>query len=135
MNVLAALLRGVVSAAAIFATPRLVGAVTHTGPQDPDIGAGLIAIGVVIVLSGAWALVDAMRHGFGWSLRTWALAAAIPALGLWLGHAITESDASMSVVDLLVSDALLVPMLYAFVITGALVGAGLGEAVRPLSRS
>ena len=103
--------------------------------EDANIGAGLAAFGAVIMVSVGWAFVDALRHGFGWALRAWAIAAAIPAVGLWVWLAITEADASMSVGEILRNDVGTVPMIYAFSLTGALVGAGLGEAVRPLPRS
>lgn len=133
--VVVSLLRGAVATAVLLTTPRLVDAVAPAERGDANIGAGLLAFAAVVVLSGAWSLRDGYRHGFGWTLRTWALAAILPAVGLWLGLAITEADAGTSVTDLLRADVALVPMLYAFVITGAVVGAGLGEAVRPLPRS
>ncbi len=133
--VVGSLLRGAVATTALLITPRLVDAVAPAERGDANIGAGLLAFAAVIVLSGAWSLLDGYRRGFGWTLRTWALAAILPALGLWLGLAITEADASTSVTDILWADVGLVPMIYAFSLTGALVGAGLGEAVRPLPRS
>lgn len=103
-------------------------------PDDDgaNIGAGLIAFGVVALVSLGWAYVDGRRRGAAATTATWAVVAV--AFGtLWLlGLALVETDDGMTLAERLRFDAFLAVWTAGLVFLPAGVGAAIGgTAHRP----
>ncbi len=94
--------------------------------EDANIGAGLIAFGLVVLVSLGWALADGRRHGALPTVVVWAVVAV--AFGvLWLlGLATLEADDSMSLGERLRTDAFLAVFTAGLVLAPAGVGAAIG---------
>ena len=75
--------------------------------NDANIGAGLIAFGLVVLVSFGWALVDARRRGAAPTMIVWAVVAAAFGLLWLLALALLEADVSMSIAERLRLDAFL----------------------------
>ena len=97
-----------------------------------NIGAGLIAFGVVVLVSFGWAYVDGRRRGAAAAVATWAIVAVAFGLLWLLGLAVVEADDSMSIVERLRLDAFLAVFTAGLVFLPAGVGAAIGgTAHRP----
>jgi hypothetical protein len=96
------------------------------GSTDANIGAGLIAFGVVVLVSFGWAAIDGRRRGSAATMLVWAVVAV--AFGsLWLlGLAVLEADDSMSIAERLRLDAFLAVFTAGLVLVPAGLGAALG---------
>ena len=97
--------------------------------SEDALGTGLLAFAGVVLVSGAWALVDGYRHDTRTALLRWLVVAVVVALGWWIAFAATQRDASMSFTDLLASDAGFVPFVLGLVLVPAAVGAAIGGVV------
>ena len=98
--------------------------------SEDGLGAGLLAFAGLVVASGAWALVDGVRHGARTALLWWALVAVALALGWWVVFGATQLDSSRSFTELLVSDAGFIPFVIVLVLVPAAAGAALGSVAR-----
>jgi hypothetical protein len=110
-------------------------AVPFLFPDDGDanIGAGLIAFGVVVVISFGWAYVDGRRRGASPTVVTWAFVAAAFGLMWLLGLALVEADDSLGLGERLLLDFPMVVFTAGLVFLPAGVGAALGgTAHRPV---
>lgn len=96
-----------------------------------NIGAGLIAFGVVVLVSFGWALVDARRRGAAPTMLVWAVVAAAFGLSWLLGLAILDADDSMSIAERLRLDAFLAVFTAGLVLVPAGLGAALGGSRHP----
>ena len=128
-SLLAAVVRlvvlGLVVSAYYAATPYL-----FPDGTDANIGMGLIAFGVVALVSFGWAVVDGRSRGAAPTLVVWAVVAV--ALGvLWLlGLALVGTDDSIAVLERLRRDAFLAVFTAGLVLLPAALGAGLGGSAR-----
>ena len=95
---------------------------------DANIGAGLIAFGVVVLVSFGWAVVDGRRRGGSSAMVTWAVVAAAFGLLWLLGLALLEADDSMSMAERLRVDASLAVFTAGLVLVPAGLGAALGDS-------
>jgi hypothetical protein len=126
----AILVRCVVIGAGIAVYSIVAPRVWRTEAGDANIGLGLLAFGLLVLACAGWALVDGRRRPFPSVAIVWFPVAAVIALGWALTLAITEADESMSVRDLLVADAGLVPFVFGLVAVPALLAAAIGRARR-----
>ena len=101
------------------------------GSTDANIGAGLIAFGVVVLVSFGWALVDARRRGAAPTMLVWAVVAAAFGLLWLLGLALLEADDSMSIAERLRVDAFLAVFTAGLVFVPAGLGAAIGGSAHP----
>lgn len=114
-------LLGAAMAAYYAATPFL-----FPDAADANIGAGLIAFGVVVLVSFGWAFADGRRRGTAPTVVVWAVV-AIGFGALWLlGIATIATDASMTLGERLRLDAFFVVFTAGLVFVPAAVGAALG---------
>jgi hypothetical protein len=123
------LLRGAVlvaSLATYFGVLRLLG----DSAGDPNIGAGLLAFVLIVMVAGGWGFLDGRRLPLGRVVRIWA--AAGTAVGLVQVGLVAwndgEWDGSVIAADLLV----LFPFMVGLVLVPAVVGAAVGST-RPVS--
>jgi len=98
-------------------------------PGDPNIGAGLIAFGIVIVVSFVWSVVDGRRRGLPSTVACWAIVAVALSLGWVVLLAVAERDGSMSTRDALSASLGLVPFTIGLVLVPSLVGAAIGQSL------
>lgn len=114
-------------------------AIPYLFPDDgggANIGAGLIAFGVVALVSLGWAYVDGRRRGAGSTVVTWAIVAVAFGLLWLLGLSVVEADDSMSLAERLRLDAFLAVFTAGLVFLPAGVGSALGgTAHRPDGRN
>ena len=96
-----------------------------------NIGAGLIAFGVVVLVSFGWAYVDGRRRGAASTTVTWAIVAVAFGLLWLLGLAVVEADDSMSIAERLRLDAFLAVFTAGLVFLPAGVGAAIGGSRPP----
>jgi hypothetical protein len=96
-----------------------------------NIGAGLIAFGVVVLVSFGWAYVDGRRRGAASTTATWAIVAVAFGLLWLLGLAVVEADDSMSIAERLRLDAFLAVFTAGLVFLPAGVGAAIGGSRPP----
>ena len=135
--VLAAVVRlvllGAAMAAYYAATPYL-----FPGAEDANIGAGLIAFGVVALVSFGWAFADGRHRGAAPALVVWTVVAVAFGLLWLLGLAVLGADESLTLAERLRLDAFLAVFTAGLVLLPAAAGAGLGartsEAGPPPSR-
>ena len=99
-------------------------------PGDPDIGAGLIAFGIIIIISFVWSVVDGRRSGLTSTAARWAIVAVVFSLGWVVLLAVAERDGSMSTRDALSASLGLVPFTIVLVLVPSLVGAAIGQSLR-----
>jgi Kef-type K+ transport system membrane component KefB len=101
------------------------------GSNDANIGAGLIAFGLVVLVSFGWALVDARRRGAAPTMSGWAVVGA--ACGrVWLrGLALLEAAVRMSIAERLRVDAFLAVFTAGLVFVPAGLGAAIGGSAHP----
>jgi hypothetical protein len=108
--------------ATYFGVLRLVG----DSAGDPNIGAGLLAFVLIVVVSGVWGFLDGRRLPLGRVVRIWAVAGA--AVGLVQVGLVAwndgDWDGSVIAADLLV----LFPFMVALVIVPAVTGAAIGSS-------
>lgn len=127
---MAILIRSVALGAGIAAYYWLAPQLWHTAPNDPNIGLGLLAFGLVVVAAAAWGLVDGTRRPLGLVVRTWAATALLVSVAGVLALSVGQADESMSVTELLVADASLIPFAFGLIFVPALVGGAIGQAAR-----
>ncbi len=96
-----------------------------------NIGAGLIAFGVVAAVSFGWAYLDGRRRGAVATMATWAIVAVAFGLLWLLGLAVVEADDSMSIAERLRLDAFLAVFTAGLVLVPAGLGAALGGSSPP----
>ncbi|MGI8645470.1 MAG: hypothetical protein ACR2JD_04010 [Nocardioides sp.] len=116
----AVLVRAIVLGAGIGAytwlAPRLM-------PDDDGLGAGLLAFALIIVLTAIWGLVDGRRRDFNRVAMIWLVT-----VGWSLGLAVNGADSSMTTLELLRADLVLLPFTFGLVAAPALVGGAIGQA-------
>ena len=124
-TVLAIVIRLVVMGAALAA---YYAALPHLfpGEGDANIGAGLLAFGVVVLVSFGWGLVDGRRPGAASAVVVWAVVAVVFGAAWLLGLALLEADDSMSLTERLQLDAFLAVFTAGLVLVPAGVGAAIG---------
>ena len=130
-QVIAIVVRLVVMGAALAA---YYAAIPLLFPDDGDanIGAGLIAFGVVAVVSFGWAYIDGRRRGASPTVVTWAGVAVVFGLLWLLGLALAEADDSLGLVERIRLDVTMVVFTAGLVFVPAGLGAALGgTAHRP----
>lgn len=131
-QVIATLVRLVVMGAALAAYYSAIPFLFPDDGGDANIGAGLIAFGVVVVVSFGWAFVDGRRRGASPTVATWAVVAVAFGLLWLLGLALVEADDSLGLVERLRLDAAMVVFTAGLVFLPAGLGAALGgTAHRP----
>lgn len=122
----AVLVRSVVLVVAAPLAGYLFGRVT--GGQDANIGAGLFAFAVVIVIAGGWGFLDGRRAGsVGGPMRVWVAVGVVVVLALWV-LAVFRRDPA----DEPLGPEVVIPMGLFFltlVLAPALVGIALGSAM------
>ena len=123
VGVMDMLLRSAVLVAGLatyFGVLRLVG----DSADDPNIGAGLLAFVLIVVVSGVWGFLDGRRLPFGRVVRVWVVAGA--AVGLVQVGLVAwndgEWDGSVIAADVLV----LFPFMVGLVLVPAVIGAAFG---------
>jgi hypothetical protein len=128
-HVIAVLLRlAVIGLALTGYTVLVVPQMSEAG--DADIGAGLIAFAVLMLVGFVGCLLDTRRHGAITATIWWLVIAAGLAVGWWIALAIPR-DTSASFGELLALDADLLPFTFGLVAGPAVVGAVVGRAVSP----
>lgn len=126
---LAVLLRVAVLGAMVTAYMQLI--VPLLGePGDPNIGAGLIAFAMVIVVSFGWSLVDGRGDGFSPTTVRWAIVAVIFSLGWVVLLVVAESDDALTTSEAVGAFVGLVPFTVGLVLAPGLVGAAIGRSLR-----
>jgi hypothetical protein len=95
---------------------------------DANIGAGLVAFGLICLLSFGWAVVDARRRGGTPTVQVWAVVAVAAGLLWLLALAFVDADSSMSLQERLRQDAFLAVFTASLVLVPAMLGAALGSA-------
>lgn len=101
-----------------------------TEPGDANIGAGLLAFLVLAVAGFCWALYDGRRDGIVPAVICWGVVSALFAVGWLVVDAISDADASRSVLEGMTADAGLVPFTFGLVFFPAVVGAAIGSTTR-----
>lgn len=96
-----------------------------------NIGAGLIAFGAIVLISFGWAFVDGAARGVAPTAVMWAIVNAVFSVGWLVVRALIEADASMSASELVRHDLGGVPFTLGLVLLPAVVGALIGQALRP----
>lgn len=127
--VVAALVRTGVYAAALAAFYLAVELADGLGGDA--LGAGLLAFAVIALASFGWAFVDGRRRDLSQAIVTWAIVAAVFSVGWLVARAVIEADASMSAIELITHDAFTIPFTASLVLGPAVVGAAIGQALRP----
>ena len=97
-------------------------------PSDANIGAGLIAFGLVVGAAFVWALLDARRRPDRPTFAWWAAVAVLLGVGWVVLIAVREADESMGVGELLAADAFLVVFLTGLVLVPAGIGTAIGRS-------
>lgn len=128
--VVAALVRTCVYAAALAGFYAALANFTSK-EGGANIGAGLLAFAAIAAASFVWALVDARRRELTQTIAIWAIVAAVFSVGWLVVRAVIEADASMSAAELVLHDLFLIPFTAGLVIGPAVVGAAIGQALRP----
>jgi len=116
-----AIVLGVGIGAYTWLAPRLM-------PDDDGLGAGLLAFALIIVVTAIWGLVDGMRREFNRVALTWLVTGALVAVGWSLGLAVNAADSSMSTLELMRADVVLLPFTFGLVVVPALVSGAIGQA-------
>lgn len=94
--VLAVLLRSLVIVAVITA---YVAAVARSETTDA-LGAGLLALLLLVAMAFVWAVIDGVRRGLLEALLTWVLTSAVAGLGIPVALALTDDrDLAGEVID------------------------------------
>jgi len=119
-----AIVLGVGIGAYTWLAPRLM-------PDDDGLGAGLLAFALLVVVAAIWGLVDGMRREFDRVALTWLVTGALVAVGWSLGLAVNGADSSMSTLELMRADVVLLPFTFGLVVVPALVGGAIGQAFGP----
>lgn len=129
MNILlAVLVRTAALAAAVavwaYVAPGLLN-------DDTGLGTGLLAFLGLIVVGFVWSLYDARRRGFPTTATAWCVIALAFSIGWLVVRAVLEADSSMSATEIITADLFSIPFIAGLVAVPALVGAGIGTALRP----
>lgn len=126
MDIAAVLVRAVVLVTAIPLSGWAFAAAT--GGADANIGAGLFAFTVAVVISGVWGFLDGRRsHASGPIFVRWVVVAVLVVLGLLVLSVLRDGTEGTPVAES-VSLAL---FFLGLVAVPALVGVALGAALRP----
>ena len=128
-HLLAVLLRVAVLAAVVTAYMTLV-VPSMSQPRDANIGAGLIAFGVVIVVTVAWSFVDGRRAGLAPTAIRWASVAVVLSLGWVVLLAVGDGDTSLGSREAVGAALALIPFTVGLVLVPSLVGAAIGQRLR-----
>ncbi len=128
-HLLAVLLRVAVLAAVVTAYMTLV-VPSMSQPRDANIGAGLIAFGVVIVVTVAWSFVDGRRAGLAPTAIRWAGVAVVFSLGWVVLLAVGDGDTSLGSREAVGAALALIPFTVGLVLVPSLVGAAIGQRLR-----
>jgi len=116
------LIRTLVLAGGILAYDVVYDRLVPPTPGDADIGKGLLAFFLIMCASGAWGIVDGLRH----APYVWAVVWVVTGLLVSFGWDLSVSDGSRSLSDL---EPALDLFLVQLVAAPAAVGAGLGWLV------
>lgn len=126
---LAVLLRVAALAGVVTAYMTLV--VPFMGePGDANIGAGLIAFGIVILVTVAWSFVDGRRAGLAPTVTRWAIVAVVFSLGWVVLLAVADGDTSLGSREAVGAALALIPFTIGLVLVPSLVGAAIGQRRR-----
>lgn len=90
--------RVAVLSAAVAAFDTLYGLVVPP-PGDADIGRGLLAFALAFSLSGLWGVADGARGRLLPAVAVWVLTSVVGGLAWYVGFAVVQTDATVSVVD------------------------------------
>ena len=133
-QVIAIAVRLVVMGTALGAYYAAIPHLFPDGGSGANIGAGLIAFGVVVLVSFGWGFVDGRQRGASPTVVTWAVVASAFGLAWLLGLALVEADDSMSLAERLMLDSPIAVFTAGLVLVPAGLGAALGgTAHRPES--
>lgn len=125
MEIIAILIRVVVLVVAIPLSGWVFAAAT--GGPDANIGAGLFAFAVAIVVAGIWGLVDGRRaRSPGPLLLRWVLVAVLAVLAPMVLSVVRNSTEGVTVAE----SAFLALFFLGLIAAPALVGVAIGSALR-----
>jgi len=96
---------------------------------DANIGAGLLAFAIVIVISLIWSVVDGRRAGLAPTAVRWAIVAVVLSIGWVLLLVVVEGDDSMTTREAVGAAFGLVPFTIVLVLVPSLVGAAIGQSL------
>ncbi len=99
-------------------------------PGDANIGAGLLAFLALALTGFLWGMYDGRRIGVVPAVICWAVVAGVFSLGWLVAEAVSDADASRSVMEGLTTDVALVPFTFTLVFIPAVIGAAIGSATR-----
>ncbi len=128
-HLLAVFLR--VAALALVVTAYMTLAVPLMGaPRDANIGAGLIAFGIVIVVTVGWSFVDGRRSGLAPTVIRWAVVAVVFSLGWVVLLAMQDGETSLGSREAVAAALALIPFTTGLVLVPSVVGAAIGQRRR-----
>ncbi len=94
-----------------------------------NIGAGLIAFGLIVLASAVWGFFDGVRFPLATVVLTWVAASLLVAVVWAIGLAVNEADASVGVLEQVRTNLDLVPFAIGLVLVPALAAGAIGRSV------
>lgn len=110
----------------------LVTAVTADASGGADIGSGLAAFAVTLLIALVWAGLDARSYGFSGTIKPWLYVAGATAVG-WLlvllvqAFALSDVEAPSDLLPVTLAGLGLLPFVFGLVALPALIGAAVGS--------